>query len=82
MISKQALSIQLVLLKEFTEIAIGIEKHGTNYSAGRDDFFIEEDISLLKVLIGESHSMFKDIISLKKSIDLKIAGNKDPALYY
>ncbi len=82
MISKQALSIQLALMKEFTEIAIGIEQQGTNYSAGRDDFFIEEDICLLKVLIGENHSMFKDIVSLKKSIDLKIAGNQDPALYY
>lgn len=80
--NKEALQLQISLLNKFTEITLGLENQGMNYAAGNDLFFIEEDISLLKVLFGENHSMYKKMISLKESIDKKIADNKAPALFY
>lgn len=80
--SKKALKLQVSLLRRFTKVALGIENQGINYSSGDEVFFIEEEMALLKVHLGENHPMYKKTASLKETIDLKIADNKDPALFY
>jgi len=73
---KEALSVQIRIMGNATDIALGLEKNDLD---GAEDkmFSISEDIGHLKVLVGVNNYSFKEMESIKNTLQAKIVDFKD-----
>jgi len=68
---KEALSVQIRIMGNATDIALGLEKNDLD---GAEDtmFSIREDLGLLKVLVGVNNYSFKEMESIKNTLEVKL----------
>jgi len=80
--SKQALAVQVRLMKNMSKAALDLETNFANNSAEEKMLFINEDMELLKVLVGENSSTYKDMLFKKNAVQAKFYENKSKAEYF
>ena len=75
----ETLQLQVSLMDKFTQILLGIESHGSQYSADSVFNTIDAELNLLKVKLGENNLEYKQMVERKAQVELKLAESQQSA---